>query len=846
MKQLFLLLAILVSIPTIANNPGPEEDKPGKISGTVIDKNLQEPIPYVTVVVKDLNGNIITGGVTDDNGNFEIPDIPEGKSQVTIQYIGYKAYSTQIEISKGSRRIDLGTIQLEEDIAALDEVVVRAETSTIQQKMDRKVITVGKDLITSGPTASDIMNNLPSVSVDQQTGALSLRGNQNVRVMVDGKLTNVPVAQLLKQLPSNSIKQIELITNPSAKYNPEGMSGIINIILNKNVKIGFNGNASVNLAYENQPKFNSNIDFNYRNGKLNFYGNWGHNTSINENYGNILRIEENSEQFFRFDDDRTSNLFKFGIDFYLNDKNTISVFTNQNLFEGGTAGLTDIVYYNDMTLNQTQDFFNETDNMSSQYNFNYKLDFDKEGHNIELEADYNEFENNEDATWLFSGASFSDDYLDFVDTNRDRLTVNLDYVNPLSETTKLELGLEARLFNSDISRTSTQLVVNPFNIEGALITSPSTAFDYQRDIYSAYATFGKNWEKFSLQVGVRAETVDVTANTLETYTPGIVTSDTSNLVSNEGINLSVDGDTVLRTFENDYFQVYPSAFFTYSPSEKNQYQVSYSRRVDRPGVSQVNPIREWSTPLISSFGNTTLIPQFTNSMEANYTRNLGKGSITGGVFYRIVEDQINRAVFVDRTDLNRLILTFDNFDNTTAYGVELSSNYRPTKWWSFNASFDLFNQTQTGITESLDNTIQNPTEADIVRQEIEVDNLAWNVRMFNNFKVAENLSFSAFTMYRGKNRNIQFEVQPMFMVNLGMRYSLWDNRGTFSLNFNDIFDTMYFAFEGEQPFRQDGQFNWESRTINVGLSYRFGGGKYRAKSRKTRDDRTKDDGGGIF
>lgn len=845
MKQLFLLLVLSIGLSSFSNS-NPEVEKLGKITGKVIDKDLNEPIPYVTVAIKDSDGNIVTGGITDENGNFTVQEIPEGKNVVTIQYIGYKTFATTIEITRKDRNIDLGDILLTEDVEALGEVTVTAERSTIQQKMDRKVITIGKDLTTSGPTAADIMNNLPSVSVDQQTGDIALRGNQNVRVMVDGKLSNVPVAQLLKQIPSQSIKQIELITNPSAKYNPEGMSGIINIILHKNISIGFNGNASVGLTYQDQPKFNSNVDFNYRNGKLNFFGNWGHNTSINENYGSIYRIEENSAQYFKFDDDSQSNLFKGGIDFYLNDKNTISVFTNQNLYNGGANGYANVNYFNNPLLDQSQNFFMDNDNLSSQYNFDYKLNFDKEGHNIELEADYNVFTNEEDASFINSGASFGSDYVDFVDTDRDQTTINLDYVNPISESIKLELGLEARLFNSEITRTSDQIVINPFDIEGALINSPSTDFSYSRDIYSAYATFGKTWEKFSVQAGVRVENVEEDANTLESYGDGVVTEDISNLQADENVIIIVDGDDVLKKFTNDYFEVYPSLFFTYNPSEKNQFQVSYSRRIDRPGVSQVNPIREFSTPLLSSLGKTSLLPQFTNSFEANYTRNLEKGSITGGVFYRAIEDEINRAVYVDRTDLNRLILTHDNFDNTSAYGIELSSNYRPAKWWNFNFSFDFYNQTQTGITESLNNSGQNPTLADIVTEKVEVDNTAWNLRMFNNFKVTKNLTLSAFGFYRGKNKNIQFDVEPMYFVNVGARYNLWDGRGTFSLNYNDIFNTMYFGFDGQRPFAQTGSFNWESQTINASLSYRFGGGKYRAKSRKRRDANEKDGGGGLF
>ncbi len=844
MKQLFLLLAFSFGLYSFAST-NPEVEKLGKITGVVIDKNLNEPIPYVTVAIKDLQGNIITGGVTDDNGVFTIEEIPEGKNVVNIQYIGYKTYTTQVVITRKDRNVDLGNVILEEDLEALDEVTVTAERSTIQQKMDRKVITVGKDLTTSGPTASDIMNNLPTLNVDQQTGEISMRGNQNVRVMVDGKLSNVPVAQLLKQIPSTSIKQIELITNPSAKYNPEGMSGIINIILHKNVSIGFNGNVNVGLTYEEEPKFNSNVDFNYRNGKLNFYGNWGHNTSTNVNYGNIVRPDENSEQFIDMLDKSQSNLFKAGIDFYLNDKNTISVFTNQNLYEGSTHGLVDIRYYDNSILNQIQDFTQSTDNISSQYNFDYKLEFEKEGHNIELEADYNDYSNDEDAIFLFSGASFGDDYIDAVGTDRDQTTINLDYVNPLSESLKLEVGAEARLFNSLIDRTTTQMVVNPFDITGDFIDGPITNFDYRRDIYSGYFTLGKTWEKFSLQAGVRAEQVNLNADTEELYGTGVVTDDLTYINTDPEVDVTTEGDVVFKKFKNDYFQLYPSAFFTYSPSEKNQFQASYSRRVDRPGLGQINPIREWSTPLISSFGKTSLQPQFTNSMEINYTRNLEKGSITGGVFYRIIEDEINRALFIDRTDLNKVILTFDNFDNTSAYGVELSGSYRPTKWWSFNASFDFYQQTQKGIAERLTD-LENPSIDDIVLETYEVDNVAYNLRMFNNFKVSEKLSLSAFGFYRGKARTLQFTTEPMYFVNIGARYSLWEGRGTFSLNYNDIFDTMQFGFDGELPYTQTGAFNWESNTVNVSLSYRFGGGKYRAKSRKRRDDNEKDGSGGIF
>lgn len=815
MKHFFLMLIMVSSTILSAQPKSNSVIKNGSVSGRVIDAELNQPLPYVNIVIKDAVNKIITGGITKDDGTFEIDNIPEGNVIVSIQFVGFKTIDKPITIGKGNYNVDIGEVKLEEESTGLDEVTVVAEVSTIQQKVDRKVITIGKDLQTAGATASEIMNNLPSVSVDQQTGSVSLRGNQNVRVMVDGKLSNIPADQLLKQIPSTSIKSIELITNPSAKYNPEGMSGIINIVLHKNTQIGFNGNLNFALAHDIEPKFNSSIDANYRNGKLNLYGSYSNSVAKNVNYGSINRIDQEIEQNFDILNNNKSHLFKIGLDFYLNDKNTISIFTNQNIFDGWTKVDSGINYLNNASLNESQFTGSDSENDSQQYNFNYKHDFEKEGHNIELEIDHNTYSGLTDTENIFFNSQ-RPNFMEDTDTDRNRTTLNLDYVNPLSETVKLELGLQARLFDTSIFYESDARERNEF---GDYIPT-TTRFDYSRDIYSAYATYGQKMEKWSYQVGVRAENVAVDSDAFK-----------EDLASNEALNIP---------FSNDYFELYPSAFFTYSPSEKNSYQLSYSRRIDRPGIGQVNPLPEWNTPLISQFGNQELRPQFTNSVEANYTRQLEKGSITAGVFYRIIEDEIQQAILIDRTDINRLILTNLNFDNTSAFGVELSSNYRPTKWWSINASFDLFSQTQKSLAESFD------TNQDIVLNTVEVDNVAYNLRAFNNFKVSESLSFSAFGMYRGKNKNIQFEMGDMLMVNLGMRYSfLQDNRASFSLSYNDIFNTMFAEFDGERPYRQHGQFNWESQQISARLSYRFGGGKYRAKSRKQRDNDVKE-GGGLF
>ncbi|MEH6408056.1 MAG: TonB-dependent receptor [Leeuwenhoekiella sp.] len=811
-KRLYGLLTLLFLAASAYAQPKPDEVITGSVKGVVLDSILNEPIPYATIVISDKSSNVVTGGITNDDGNFTIEKIPAGDYIFKVQFIGYETFTQNLSIDRNKKDWNVGTVKLNTVASELDAVNVIAERTTIEQQIDRKVINVGKDLTTAGPTASDIMNNIPSVSVDQQSGALSLRGNSNVRVMVDGKLSNLPAAQLLKQIPSSSIQKIELITNPSAKYNPEGMSGIINIVLRKNTNLGVNGDISTGLTYDKNPKFTSGANLNYRNGKVNLYGNYSNNFSKNENDVSLLRPESNVNQLLNFINDNKSHLLKAGVDFYINDNNTLSFFTNQNSYVGNTDGTTNILY-NNADLNQTQLFINENDNKSQQYNLDYKIQFAKEGHSLELETDYNTYNGDQESNFLFSGNSDLYNYQDLQNTDRNRTTINLDYVNPLSESVKLEAGLQANLFDSNIGYTSTG---QSYNSEGNLIPTPDTKFDYSRDIYSAYVTYGKTYDKWSYQVGARLERVNVTADT-----------------------------NTVRAFTNDYTELYPSAYVTYNESEKNQYQLSYSRRIDRPGLEQVNPIKEFSSPLVSVFGNVDLQPQFTNSLELNYTRHLEKGSVTSGIFYRMISDEINQAFLIDRTNLDRSILTHDNFDDTSSYGLEVSTNYKPFDWWSVNASVELYNRKQKGYSEQLDQTQENPTVQDISIVSRKVDNTLFSMRMSNNFNVTEKLTLSAFGLYRGSGEDLQFKSKPFYFVNVGARYSLWDGNGTFSINYNDIFNTMRARFTGVYPYTQIGEANWESQTVYVGLNYRFGNSKFSAKKRKQRDDNEKS-GGGVF
>jgi outer membrane receptor protein involved in Fe transport len=799
---LICLLGTLFSAQAQTSTKPSLVESAGSITGKVIDKKTNEPLPYVNVIVKEAN-KFITGGITTDKGIFYIKNLDLKNYTVEIQFMGYKTVARSVSLSAENKNIDLNTIAIEEDAIQLKGVEIISEKSTIEQKIDRKIINVGKDLISAGATAAEIMNNIPSVSIDPQTNSISLRGNSNVRVLIDGKPSNIDASQLLQQIPSSSIKQIELITNPSAKYNPEGMSGIINIVLNKNSKIGFNGSVNNGVTFGITPKVNSSLDLNYRSGKFNFFGNYGLNHGQQANNGFIISDEVNKEnkQVFQFINKNTSHLAKVGFDFYINDKNTFSFYTNQSFFKGIGSATTDVDYTNNSSNSDLlQIFDNKNDNHSQIYNFDYKLKFKKEGHSLELEANYSKNDRPENAIYSNynrdSGAlnnSFTND----VETIGENSIINLDYVNPLTETIKLELGLEHRSETTDNSLFRNSIY--------------NSDFSYERQISSAYATLGKQWEKWSIQAGARLEQYNVEALFREAS--------------------QTDGK-----FEDKLLNIYPSTFLTYNPTDKNSFNLSFSRRVDRPSIGQVNPIREWSTPTLDSQGNPNLIPQFTNSFELNYTRKTEIGSITSGVFYRRIEDEITRVIFTNPENPNKQVLSYDNFNNNEAYGIEVSGNLDFRKWWSANVSIDAYQKKVKGTIED------TPGNYEFV----EVDATTFNARINNTFKATKDIRIQLFGMYRGRDLSLQFNREAMWKMDIGASYNILKGSGTISARFSDIFNSMNFAFAGDRPYKSNGQFNWESQTVYLGFNYRFGSGKNKAIQRKERDKNETQGSGGVL
>lgn len=791
---LFIVLSVHLHAQT-----NDHKKKAGSIAGTVVDGNLGEALPFVTVFVKQSDSEeILTGQITDESGAFEIKGIPTGEHQLEIQFVGFKNVSIAVVISKESPRADVGQVLMYDDVEMLNTVEVTAERSTIEQKVDRKVINIGKDLATAGPTAADLMVNLPSVDVDQD-GTVSLRGNDEVIVLVDGKPTNQSSAQLLQQIPSGSIERIELITNPSAKYVPEGMSGIINIILRKNTNIGFNGTVNGGFTSGERQRYNGALDLNYRTKKLNLFFNASTSDGPMPTWGTIDRAEDDSYEVWYSLNDRTSYMIKSGFDLDVSSKTVVSAYTLLNWFENQGYRSTDIFYPNaEVTgsLDFGQEYSTSISNTTNTYNFDITHQFENNA-SLEFEADHSIFDGNEAADFEFYGSIFPvEEAIELIGNTRKNTTLNLDYEKNLSSTKRLQIGAEARLQRTN----NTYETTNP--------NFANSAYDLNRDILATYFNMSHKLGKWSYQLGARLEIFD------------------QNSLFREEDSEGERYDDLIRS-------IYPSAFISYVPNpetQKDAFNFSVSRRVDRPNITQLNPMRAWSSARITNVGNPALIPQFTNSAEINYTRQLSSGSITSAVFYRMIMDEITRFGFNDAENPGNILFSYDNYQNNSAYGMEISGNYQFTPIWSGSLSFDLYSQTQKGVANDVSLTVENKI---------------YNIRTNHSFKAGKKLTFQLIGLYRSANTNLQYTTRSMYFVNTGARLKTFKGKGTLSLNVNDIFHTQRFAFFGERPVSQEGNYNWDSQSVFIGYSHVFGKGKKRQLKRKKRDNNEKKSTGGF-
>ncbi len=765
------------------------------IKGKISDAESGKPLEFATFTLfGKRDSTIVSGGITDGNGMFNIETRP-GRFFAKIEFISYESkIIDNIKLGRDKLSLDLGDISIKMDASTLSEVEVRAEKSQVQMSLDKRVFNVGKDLASKGGTAADILDNVPSVTVDID-GGVELRGSGNVRILVDGKpsgMLGADNANSLRQFPANLIDRVEVITNPSARYEAEGMAGIINIILRKEKKSGLNGSFDFNVGYPLQ--YGVGINLNYRRKNFNFFTNLSTNKRKNIGGGfNFQRrnLEDGNTLFS--DQDRSSdreswaNSIRFGADYIFNKHNTLTAAFLYKIADEDNFGTIDYFdYYNTPSsikerIRRTDDEIEKENKL--EYSLQYNKTFTKKGQKFSAEINYQDNTEEEgsdllEVTSFPAGAANLNQRSDNKE-GENRLSFQVDYVHPFSKESKFEIG----------ARSSLREINNDFDVkeEGLdgwkSLPGLTNIFEYDENIHAAYAIYGNKKGKFSYQIGVRGEYSDVTTT--------LVTTDSVNARS--------------------YINAFPSAHISYDLPKNNAIQLSYSRRIKRPRFWDLNPFFTFSDARNFFSGNPNLDPEFTNSYEISHIKYFENGSISSAIYYRHTTDVIRRVltVFQDGTTFRQP----ENLDSQKDLGLEFTFSLNPVKWLRVNGSFNAFRNIVDGgeIGSS--------------------DSYTSNGRLSTKMTILKNTDFQISGNYRGPRDTPQGRRLTMYTIDLGLSRDILKKKGTLTLSARDLFNSRKRRgiFE-EEDFYQKSEFQWRGRQIVLNLNYRLNQKKKRGRS----------------
>lgn len=817
---LFLSLCFFSGVSYSQNKQVPGgENLPviGRIKGVVIDNKNKQAVEFATIALyKIKDSSLVNGVVAGSKGDFLLSDLPFGRYFMKINFIGYRQVIIDtIAIRPKLTEVNLGQIKLRDNAEQLGEVEVSTEKSALQLGIDRKIFNVEKSIVSEGGSATDVLQSIPSISVDID-GNVSMRGSGNVTVLIDGKpsgITGSSRAAILQQIPASSIESIELITNPSAKYDPDGMSGIINIITKKNKLNGFNGSATAGIGTGD--KYNASASISYRNAKVNVYANYGFRSNNKTGGGSSLRQNFFTDttfflrQEFNSLNKNISHNVKGGVDVYLNDKNTIGVSALYNT--GSESSDERITYYeadnNDINSGSyIRDVATSEAPTSIDYNINYRKNFTKPKQELVVDVTYS------DAIG-FKKENFSErDYTlkyDFknaqpfkqkteTETKNNILSAQIDYVQPLKNQMKWEFGGKTTLrnINNDFQSTVFDYSDNDFMLD----TNLSNNFIYTENIYAAYSTLSGAIKNFGYQVGLRAEE--------------------ANTISNS--------ETTKEKYTYNYFNLFPSVHLSQKLKKEQEFQISYSRRINRPNTRNLNPFKDYSDPYNIRYGNPFLKPEYINSYELSYLKYFPKGVLTATAYFRQTDGVIQRYKII--SDSTSSFITFINLDKSQSYGLELILKTDITK--SLNITFSA-------------NGFQTIIDGSNVQADMQNENLSYILKLLSNVRVWKNMDIQFSANYNGPTATLQGEVKSIFSMDLGIKKEIFKN-ASLSLNITDLTDArkMRIVGDNDPTFYQEMNRKKESRIATLTFSYRFGKMSENKKSRPDKQNNGGFEGGG--
>lgn len=810
MRLAISVLFLLIS-PLFFAQRGNSSDNAAKVrvTGKVVEKSTNLPLEYTTIVFVDKDDKIIEGGITDPKGNYNI-EVPKGVYTIQFEFISYKTSS--LTNQRIFRNTKLPTMLLSLDSEILDEIVVRAETTEVQIRLDKKIYHIGKDLTTSGATIGDALNNVPSVTVDVD-GTIALRGNENVQILINGRpsaIAGFGSTEALRQLPAESIDRVEVITSPSARYDAEGTAGILNIVLKKEKTLGLNGSVLTSIGTPFSIGLSGNI--NLRTDKFNIFNSSGYryrkspgnaifeNNFFSNTIENPLVIEEREY-------DRSSRRFNtnLGMEYFITEKSSItaSVFMHLGADEDVINNFTDeFDAQNILNISRIRTETETEDDLGYQISLNYINRFDDKGHELTTDLQF-ERDTETPNSFIIERNTFpittilpSEDISEEED-NTEYLA-QLDYVRPIGENAQFEAGYRGK-FEKKITD---YVLLEEVGTTGVFVRNDSISnlFTYKQNVQAFYTQYGNKIGNFSFLLGLRMESTSLKGD--------VTGEDVSN---NDEFNIN---------FDKDFIGLFPTVNLVYELNEKENITFGYNRRINRPRHWFLNPFPSRSSEANIFQGNPGLDPAYASAFDLGYLKRWEKITLTSSIYYQYETGAFTR-IQEDTGELTSngipIIRSLPiNLATNQRYGFEAGMLFNAAKWLRLNGSLNIF---------------RFVTEGDFNGVDYGAEDTSWFSRLSVKVTLPAKIEWQTNAFYRGPRNNSQTESEGIFSINLAVSKDFLKDNATIGISVSDLLNSRKRkSVTLTDTFRSYSEFQWRERQINLNFTYRFNQKKERQRN----------------
>ena len=789
----------------------------GTVKGKILDRQKSEPLGFVNIKVTEQGSDKFAGGgITDAGGNFNVSGLKDGKYTLSLTFMGYKDVTRQFEITPAKREVQFKLLYMAEDAKQLNEVTVTGQRATMKLEVDRKSFDVGQLISNAGQAASDVLDNIPSIEVDND-GNVSLRGNSSVEVWINGKasgLTSDNRAQILQQLPAESIERIEVIDNPSAKFSAEGSAGIINIVLKKDRKAGYYG--SVQAGGDTRGGANTSFNVNYNSRLIDSYINLGYRHRANTGHMESQQTSDTYNQTYDSDSKQRGNNFftRAGVTLHATTKDDFSL-SGMLMHGGGNShSYTPYIYTavaNGLNNYQLDRINRSRTGMDMRYGeFNYRHSFNDK-HFIDFTADLSSWKMNGDNWYQDSTVVVGIDDVTYSYQyrpqyiNNHRKELKLEYENQVTKNFKIEAG-----YNGNFSRENTpqESYMDNTSFDGTNASEDKLFFNrfiYKQDLHAFYTTLSYKFGALSLMGGLRSEYWRV--NT-ESYT------------------WEQEHDASLREqpFKKDYFQLFPSVFMSWQMTETQQLQLNYTRRLRRPWGGQLNSFRDTRDATTVSFGNPYLTPEFSNSFSLNYLKQWNDHSLLVSAYYRPTTDVIQRISYKNQED-GLFYQTSMNVAKSVSTGLEMTVKNKLWRILDLTTSANAYYYRLNGFSYDIDGqTVTGNSD----------HNFTWNARMTASLMLPYDISIQSTGRYTARQVITQGYRKANYSIDFGARKNFFNKLFTLSVNCRDLLDSRRFETFTSGPNFTRHQINRRGgRRVSMTLTWNFGNMKQKKRPNKS-------------